>query len=201
MEKLTIDDLIDYLAKAEGKEIHKNKTEKDITAFYGVYRYANPSFKGWNWLDSIAKGEGLANYRVNKTIRKELNSIIEKKYKQAYIELSKVFHRRNMSKMYLDRFPSTKSALTYFSLATNAGISRASKIVQQSLNNMDIKVVVDGSLKKGTARMLDKVEDSEELNKYMLENMQDFYDYLIKKNPTKYSRYKNGWTNRLKALA
>ena len=71
MEKLTIDNLISYLETAEGSSIHRNKTEKDVTAFYGVYREANKKSRGWIWLDYIAKLNNLEDYRTNKESRKK----------------------------------------------------------------------------------------------------------------------------------
>ena len=203
--KLTIEDLIEYLEVTEGSKIHRNKTEEDITAFYGVYRYANPTFKGWVWLDFVSEISNLKDYRTNKKTRALLNKVIfsNKYYSEYYSILSKRFHRANMSEMYLDRFPNSKTAITYFSLVTNAGINRASKVLQESLNNLGLglEIEIDGNFGDESVIILDKVTNSEKLNKKMLENMQDFYDHLIKKNPSKYSIYKNGWANRLKALA
>lgn len=198
---LTIEDLIAYLDTAEGSSIHKNKTESDVTAFYGVYRKYHSSFEGWHWLDDIAEIFNL-DYRNNYKDRKELNHLIQTRdnLRRMYNEYSELFHKRNMKKMHLGQFPSTKTALTYFSLTTNAGKKRATKVLQESLNNLNIRTTIDGDFGPNTLKNLLMVVDARALNEAMLKNMQRFYDRLIARNPDKYAIYKNGWTNRLNSL-
>lgn len=199
---LSVEYLIQYLDEAEGSSVHKNKTESDVTAFYGVYRKYNSKFEGWYWLDNIAKLYNL-DYRYNKEDRKALNILLKSEpvLIRMYHAYSKLFHERNMKKMHLDKFPSSKTALTYFSLTTNAGKKRATKVLQQALNNLDIKTSVDGDFGPNTLKHLLMVKDAQALNEAMLTNMQRFYDRLIASKPQKYAIYKNGWTNRLKSLS
>lgn len=203
VHKLTVKELIDYLATAEGSSIHRNKTEEDVTAFYGVYRLYNKKFEGWWWLDDTAKENGFSDYRTNRKSMKALNKLIHNDpiLWNAYQAISSMFHKRNMSKMKLDKFPSSKTALTFFSLVTNAGKKRGVVVMQRALTEMGIPTSDDGAFGPGTARNLGKVTDAEKLNKLMLKHMQKFYDYLVAKNPSKYGIYAKGWKNRLTALA
>lgn len=203
IDKLKVQELIDYLAIAEGSSIHRNKTEKDVTAFYGVYRLYNKKFEGWWWLDDVANENGFADYRTNRTSMKALSKLIHKDpiLWNAYQAISTMFHRRNMTKMKLNKFPSSKTALTFFSLVTNAGKKRAVKTMQRALTEIGIPTTDDGAFGPGTARNLGKVKDAEKLNKLILKHMQKFYDYLTTSNPKKYGIYAKGWKNRLKALA
>lgn len=198
-----INKLMDYLAIAEGWYIHKNATESDVTAFYGIYRKAHPKFPGWWWLDDIARHKKLKQYRESKLQRNQLNAIIKADpvLKSAYDAIAAFWHEKNAESLGLDHFPDDKTAITFFSLYTNsqegAGLS-----LQRAINEMsDTRVAVDGVVGRNTLKALSKIKDAAKLNELMLMNMQDYYNSLIRAKPAKYGRYANGWTKRLKGLA
>lgn len=195
--------LLNYLGDVEGWYIHKNSTERDVTAFYGIYRAEHPKFAGWWWLDDLAKQHKLKQYRTKKKQRNKLNWIIKTDpiLREIYDDIAKFWHMINASKMGLDHFPDAKTALTYFSLYTNsqqgAGLS-----LQRAINEMsDTYLRVDGVAGKHTLAALSTIKDAAKLNELILMNMQDYYNALIRARPAKYKRYANGWTNRLKGLA
>lgn len=200
---MTGNKLLEYLAKAEGWYIHKNATESDVTAFYGIYRKEHPKFAGWWWLDDLAKKHDLKQYRTKKKQLNKLNWIIKRDpiLKEIYDDIAVFWHMENAAKMGLDHFPDDKTALTYFSLRTNspkgAGLS-----LQRAINEMsDTYLKVDGVVGDKTLAAVSKIKDAEKLNELILMNMQDYYNALIRQSPAKYGRYANGWTNRLKGLA
>lgn len=200
---MTANKLLEYLTEAEGWYIHKNATEGDVTAFYGIYRKENPKFAGWWWLDDLAKQHKLKQYRTNKKQRNRLNWIIKTDpiLREIYDDIAVFWHMENAAKMGLNHFPDDKTALTYFSLRTNS-IEGAGLSLQRAINEMsDTYLKVDGVVGKQTLAAVSKIKDANKLNELILMNMQDYYNALIKAKPAKYSRYADGWTKRLKGLA
>lgn len=196
--------LLDYLGLAEGWYIHFNKGEKDVTAFYGCYRYAHPKFPGWIWLDQIAHKSHNANYRSSYNERMSLNKYIKNNpvLLSIYNDISQMFHYENTKNLGLTNFPDFKTAKTFFSLYTNSqrGGTRA---LQRALRKMGYTITVDGAIGKQTRAIIKAVpvHRAAELNKWMLHYMQRYYDALIRQNPLLYRKFSKGWTNRLKTLA
>jgi len=200
---MIINKLMKHLSKAEGWQVHKNKTEKDITAFCGIYRKAHPNFKGWWWLDSVAEMYHCAGYRDSKKAMKELNRIIanDETLRSMYDHIAMRWHRNNAAEIGLEKFPDEKTAITYFSLHTNSPRG-AGKSLQRAINDMsNTYLKIDGVVGSHTLHALSRIKDAKKLNKLILMYMQDYYNSLIRWKPEKYRIYANGWTNRLKGLA
>ena len=187
--------IIQYLKNAEGDLIHWNKTESDFTTPGGVYAKLFPRSEPVRYVKELAK-----KYKVNLNRRNlkelaKLNNAITREEKK---ELWDKVYNFVIDKFTDDRvlkYLDANEALVYFSLALNGGLNRGNKAIQSALS-----VAVDGKIGKGTLRALNLSKDKN-LIPGMLNYMQRFYDYLIRKNPKKYGLYRRGWHNRLLNLA
>lgn len=209
--------LLGYIYKAEGKTVHYNSTETDITAPGGIYRKAQPNAKIFEYIDIIAKELSLPKNSQNwdkKHIEVINNEILSEKHssnidaavKEFYIDFNKGAHLTKFTK---------RVQVAMFSLYANSP-KNAWKSVQSAINKfhqnglINYKVqVVDGAPGKTTFDGLEKVKEicikrtSTELlfESYMLLEMSQQYAILAVKNPGKYLIYLNGWNNRMENLA
>jgi lysozyme family protein len=194
------DEIMNYLAVAEGETVHYNKGEKDITSPYGIYRHAFPAADIFEYLDYIAESAGVSlsmdgNYQeaIN-FINRKLS--VDKEFKKTVRDLAWEFYVDNFIDQKTIELLGPKSALTLFSLSVNGGKARGAKAIQTAVG-----VDADGIIGSGTrAAIAEAANDDDALNQGMLQYMSDFYDSLIEKNPEKYGAFKNGWKNRLRDL-
>ena len=198
-------EIMDYLGTAEGTYIHFNRTEKDITSAFGIYRYAHPTAEIFKWYESVAEANGLTG-DLRKDY-KELNKFIARKPELLARQklLAWMFYVDNFMNPIINSLVSDKIEKTFFSLAVNGGMKRAYKAMQSALSKLQTPIVVDGKFGHNSMEALinylkNPKYDEADFNDAMLAHMSNFYAYLIENNPNKYARYENGWNNRLKAL-
>ena len=90
-------------------------------------------------------------------------------------------------------FPLT--AFVIFDTAFNCGSKTAKKLLQKCL----IGIEADGIIGSQTMKAIAKCEDLNLAESILIER-QKYYDLIISKNQT-LKKFKNGWTNRIKALS
>ncbi|GEM_PF-4734118 len=203
-EKITCDELVDYLVEAESYTVHYNKGERGKTAPAGIYHKYYPRWEGWRFLTQIAQEYDIrfdpaASDNIGCAA---LTEVIVKEYKKDMDTLIYTFVQREyFQKLNLDLFPGKKSALSYFSVTVNAGKRRAAKVLQKALVANGATLKVDGKAGAKTYRALvESGLDDDFLNQQILLQVYYFYNYLVGKNPAKYNRFYRGWINRLKRL-
>jgi lysozyme family protein len=189
--------IMNYLARWEGTTLHWNRRETDMTTPYGIYRKSFPKAKIFKYIDKLSK-----KY-LGKTIRKR-NLVDLNKFNKSITNSEKDKIRDMAYDFYMDTFMNDKvngylnpkEALTFFSLSVNGGLGRGAKALQSALGT-----VVDGKIGKGTLKALKTAKTAgRDLNNGMLTYMENFYRYLVRKNPKKYRVNLKGWLNRLNGL-
>jgi len=209
--------LMEYLAKAEGTNIHYNDKELDITAMYGIYRHSNPSAKIFEEIDYLAFTLGIKEKSYNwldshiETINKYINKRDELISK--FIELAAEFYEQFYNRARLSMFHSD-CVLAVASMYTTSP-KLCWKSIQYGINTMNSngiiyykKIAVDGVAGEETIKGLNKClyECNTRKNisllfeSYMLLGMTTEYSKLVKLNPKKYMEYSIGWDNRMKKL-
>jgi len=83
-----------------------------------------------------------------------------------------------------------------FDMTVNMGPHQAGKLVQRAINCTGrSNVKVDGIIGPITRRELNRFQPRQILPA-LREQMENFYRYLIQRNPAKYGNYEGGWLNR-----
>ncbi len=203
-ESLTKDDLFIYLENAESYSIHYNKGENGKTAPLGVYYKYFQYWEGWRFLTQIAQECDIDfNPSTSNDIGcKALTKVVTTNYRGKMDDLLYAFiEEEYIQKLHLDYFPGKKSALSYFSITVNGGKYRSARILQKVLNENGEKLKIDGKAGEKTYdALLQSGLDDEYLNQQILLKVYNFYNYLLSRNPAKYSQYYDGWINRLESL-
>jgi hypothetical protein len=203
-EELNVKNLMAYLEEAESYTIHYNRGERGKTAPLGIYYKHFPKWKGWTFLTHIAQEHEIVfdPASSDNTGCDALTEVVKQYYKDEmdallYDFISKEYYER----LNLDLFPGKKSALSYFSITVNAGKRRSAKLLQKVLVANGAKIKIDGKAGPKTYRALvESGLDDAYLNQQLLLQVYYFYNYLVGRNPKKYSRFYDGWVNRLKRL-
>lgn len=191
------DAIMTYLGTYEGTIIHWNKGETAITTPYGVYAKPFPNSKPVKFANELAvKYTGRKfTYRDLKQIATVNNSVTPKE-KMHMKNLCWNFYVNNFMNKNVIPLLTRKPNLSYFSCSVNAGRSRGAKVLQKAVNAKP-----DGKIGKITLSMITKAVDKRvDINKGILDAMRKFYLTLIRINPSKFGRFKNGWLNRLISL-
>lgn len=208
-----LDSVLNYLASAEGLEVHYNSSESDITSPYGIYRHQHPRAAIFNTIDSVAKSVGVSKpsrswsrddlARVNNGLAK-LGSEMR--------ELAIEFYEDFLSDAMIESFPD-ECVLAMYSMYTNSPLN-AVKAVQDSL--LEIRAmnavrfsgplsIVDGVPGSKTKNAIIDIRDMNEgyLNLYfeslMLSNMKSIYIKLALANSDNL-KYLRGWDARMDKL-
>ena len=208
-----LDDLLDYLAVAEGKEVHYNEGEVNITTAYGIYRASHPKADIFTLIDAVATkvGVSLDSSKWGKAQMGLVNKELAK-YQTEVREFARVFYSEFLKGAMIDFFPS-ECVMAMFSMYTNSP-SNAVKSVQDSL--LELKAVglvsfsgelsvVDGQVGKKTMQALADIvkQDNQFLNYWleslMLSNMKSIYIKLALANPDNL-KFLKGWDNRMDIL-
>jgi lysozyme family protein len=84
----------------------------------------------------------------------------------------------------------------------NSGRGGAAKIVQRALEAMGLNIVIDGKWGPKTQTALESAAgiNAARLAEFILAERKDYYDGIIAGNPSQ-AKFRNGWYNRLRALA
>jgi len=206
------DEIMDYLGNAEGKVVHHNAGESDITSPYGIYKKQFPTAEIFDILDKIASNLGINEESYNWTdyqIATINEAIVNDEDAKNKIRESASNFYHNMSKPAKIEFLPEDAKLAMFSLFVNSP-RNAGKSLQMALNTFislgkidNPELVVDGAPGNKTVQAIKKInnEDGLLLESYLLLSMSSLYAKLAVKNPDKYLKYLNGWNNRLKKLS
>jgi hypothetical protein len=213
------DEILDYLGKAEGLTIHKNKGEKDITSPYGVYKYAHRDAKIFDYIDQLLLEHSI-HRETHELLHSDydiLNATIERAPEVAaeMRRLASEFYDEYFSKIYLDLIPQ-EAQLTFLSVYTTSQYG-GQKSVQAAINDLisnkeinNPKLSEDGVFGAKTKQALEKVyAKAQKENQYfglwfeekILRHTVMYYDKLAIEDPGEYKRFYKGWRNRLEALA
>jgi len=205
--------LLDYLAKAEGTIVHRNATETDITAPYGIYKTQHPEAQIFKAIDEDANKIGL-NSDSTTWVQDDLDKLNESLDSSKMEQLAGIFYDTFLKDAHMILYP-LECVITRFSLYVNSP-KLANEVTQEAINlfiqNKFIKhniLVVDGAIGLNTNNALREVYNLSLrdnawgylFESYMLLMMSKNYAKLAASNQQKYLRYLNGWNNRLYTLA
>ena len=162
--------------------LHKNPKEKDIT-FYGIYKYAHPSWAGWDKvLKAIDKMGNLEKASVLLSKDSELKELVYKFYKSEF-----------WNAMKLDYIEDNIKANEMFVFGVNAGQANAIKAAQKLVG-----VSVDGIIGEKTIRAINAYDTlAFDLGYDRLEIA--YYQSLIERDPS-LAINRQGWIRRAKAV-
>jgi len=152
-----------------GYTLHHNRGEHTHT-YAGIYRAANPSWLGWEYID---KGDAVPEYLVLDF------------YEENYWD-----------KVNGDELPEGLDLLV-FSLAVNAGVHQASKLLQRVLNAEEDGIIGSRTVAKAQEYSLSLVGEQVVRDKWMdytCETLK-YYNKVVVKDKTK-EMFLKGWINR-----
>lgn len=203
-DKLTVEEMVAHLIDVESYTIHYNKGERGKTAPAGIYYKNFPHWEGWRFLTQAAQENGIDfDPAASDSIGcRALTETVRSFYKEEMDNLIEVFVRKEYyEKLHPEHFPGKKSALSFFSLTVHAGPGRAAKLLQKVLVQSGAHIAIDGRAGSKTFAALDQSGlDDDYLNQQLLLEMYFFYNRLVARSPSRYSRFYKGWVNRLKKL-
>jgi len=92
--------ILEHIAKVEGKEIHYNSTELDITC-WGIYKHAHPDAEIFKYINKVALGElgiatdsadwtGFVIARVNESVDKDVMYALAVEFYEEYLKDAKL---------------------------------------------------------------------------------------------------------------
>ncbi|MDR1515665.1 MAG: N-acetylmuramidase [Synergistaceae bacterium] len=135
---------------------------------------------------AAAYAEGLVNHNVVKDVTRE--------------DASKIYEARYYKCYGYDKLP-FPVALVVTDTTVNHGRGGAAKIVQRALVSLGYSITMDGKWGPKTQAALETAAQiPATLAQIVLVKRKNYYDDIISSNPSQ-ATFKNGWYNRLKALA
>lgn len=214
-------------ASLAGSRIHRNPSEYDITTRYGIYRYANPKAKIFEYIDTIARNMGLTKPSTQWTIsdyisvQNKMDFDTELYYTYLFIKDYFSVTLKNGTKLNidLDKFD-TETKKAVISLGWNS-MKLCVKCLQSTINEFFIEeyipgynktnvIACDGVYGPGTDKVLNIVLDyiNKQPNKELsirffhrfLNNAKTYYIKLALGNKNNLLQYLNGWNNRVDNL-
>lgn len=211
-KRVSMEDILEYLAKAEGTRIHKHKNELDITAPYGIYRYAHPGAEIFRLIDELAgsvkvyaESKDWTEYDIDK-VNKVLRGY-EKEVRQAAYK----FYKKYLATVNLDKFPKPLR-LVFFSLyvlSPNTAIRVLQKAIRQAIplgiiidTNLRDVSTVDGRYGNKTEKSLSFIPENGimVIKLLIMSNAKTYLTKIASDNPDKYLLNLKGWFNRLDNL-
>ncbi len=111
---------------------------------------------------------------------------------QTVLDIYEVDYWKRIKGDYINSQP---VANIYFDAAINHGVSRATKMLQMTLNLMGEQLQEDGRIGTRTLNAINRADPSL-LHNYYKRYRWNFYDKIVEKDPGQ-SIYLNGWRNRL----
>lgn len=185
-----MDQYINYLAEAEGKEVHYNKGEKNITMPYGIYAHYHMDSDMFELISGFAY-----QARIYKDSKKwttadiaSINIYVEMHHDEV-IDAAKDFYRTQIALSGQNYIPK-EAQLAFFSMYTHSPL-KAWKAVQQSIldlisqDNIGLlkseASMVDGAFGAKTRKALEYIEAKKDnalnylLEAIMIINMIDQY--------------------------
>jgi len=204
---------MEYLGEAEGLYIHFNAGEKTFTTPYGVYSsewvmsepvsfvidlyYKYILKKELRTKNISAKERKALLKRITPKIVDEMRPHIKSEERYKLRDLTFSFYMENFVNKDIEKIFDKKkfsiASLILFSNGVNAGFSRGVKCLQAALN-----ITMDGIVGPHTLKSIEEYTGTQKrLGDLMLDEMERFYENLIRGNPNRFSRFKNGWHNRI----
>jgi hypothetical protein len=217
-------EILDYLAEAEGLTVHKNKGEEDITSPYGIYKHIHPDAKIFEYIDSLLLELSIQK-NTKKLEKKELeklnNKIKTTKFIQDNIrDLAWNFYEDYFSNLYLSLFPKEAviSFLSMYTTSSEAGIMSTQKAINDVISNGFISSeglkskylsedgIFGNESRKGLAKINQLYKDGGIFVGYwfeekMIKHMILYYDELAIEKPEKFKKFYKGWRNRMEKLS
>lgn len=162
--------------------LHKNSNEKDVT-FYGIYKYAHPSWIGW---DKVSKA-------IEATGNLERASVVLSKDEELKAQVYKFYKAQFWDVMKLDYIKDDVKANEMFIFGVNAGQANAIKAAQKLVG-----VSIDGIIGEKTIKAINAYDTlAFDLGYDRLEIA--YYQSLIEKNPS-LAINERGWENRARKI-
>ena len=210
-----MEEILDYLGRAEGREVHRNDGESDITAPYGVYRTAHPDANVFKVIDRVVAELGIVydSKDWNSTVIGKINEyikanpVIEAEVMNAVVE----FYEEYLEGAHLELFP-RECRVAMMSMYTNSprlawqSVQRAilDLVAMRKTGLIRSEVSIDdgiyGKKTEGALKHIHELVDENYLETLMLFHMLGSYVELWSKNPDKYGKYLLGWKNRMSKL-
>ena len=208
---------LNYLLNAEGREIHRNAKEDDITTAGGIYRTKHPSDPIFKYIDELASAINLPAKSSTWTKQQidTLNAHIKNNnYTSTTLQHISNFYDKYLASAHIDKFPML-CQVTVLSLYTNSpkygwmSIQQAINIlidngIVKNISKLDTDGVAgSGTIKAVISTTQQLTTETHELlyEAYMLLAMSSQYGKLVAASPDKYLEYLVGWNNRLQVLA
>lgn len=164
----------------------KDPLDRGGETFRGISRRSWPSWYGWKLIDQI-KADGLRSA-----------SLIDQRFAddQQMAELVADLYFCNFWKPFACLSETERLQIKIFDTGVNAGVGRAIKLLQQSINlvNPQARLKVDGALGPKTRAALDGLSESYILSTYSSEQAA-FYRGIVDRNPSQ-QRFIKGWLRR-----
>lgn len=172
---LTKEQIIEKTIQSEGGYVN-DKSDKGGETIYGIARNFHPTWNGWKIVDvhkPLKRGQKLPCV---------MDKVIEFYDKNFYTASKCNEIESNIIKMHL------------YDMSVNAGISRASKILQKAINKAyKVTISVDGQIGKTTLGYANRKDKIKELEKAMLEERIAYYNSIATGSNAKFLK---GWLNR-----
>jgi len=105
------------------------------------------------------------------------------------------YNRDYWAPLHLDEFASEEVAQAVFDMGVNAGIVRAAKILQESLNGLGKPVSADGRIGRATLAQANSVPEELLLDQFRRDSMR-FYERIVQNDSTQ-AVFLSGWRNRI----
>jgi len=197
--------IMEYLAKAEGKKLHRIPGEEDVTSPYGIYRKIHPKASIWLYIDTVANQMGISG-DSSTWEQEDIDAINMVLYDDELYQLASDFYDEYLKGAHLDLFM-LECRVTVMSLYVNSPW-RLWKAVQEAVNSLREegrvqcdRLVVDGVYGPKTREcVLNVTKRGIPLRQRILLAMYRLYIELWHSNKEKYSDVLMGWANRLNKL-
>ncbi len=205
--------LLEHLRIAEGDTVHYLDGEKDITAPYGIYKYAHPDAKIFHYIEEIADVMSVdkkSAYWHDKDLEK-VNATIDTIHIK---NLASEFYEEYLKNAHLELFPND-CKVAMFDMYTNSP-KGAWWSVQESIKQMKStgKIIFEKSISKSDGSFGQKTDDAlynilvqvdgtkfggVYFETMMISNMRVYYDKIIDNNEA-LEKFEKGWNNRMSHL-
>ena len=206
------DDILEYLYDKEGRNIHRNPTEDDITSPGGIYRKRHPHDLIWEYIDIVAKKIGITSQSKDwdKYTIDRVNSALDRDEIDKYVIM---FYTNYYAGAKLDLFKE-ELKLTIVSLYTKSRKGLWAS-VQKAILNLHAEGLIpinitelskpDGKYGAKTEKALNYIYREDHIyqllfKSHILNAMKTYYISLATSKPDKFLMYLKGWDNRINKI-
>lgn len=203
----------DIVGKFEGRVIHRNPTESDITAMYGIFRSAHPDAEIFKAIDEVAYKIGL-DRRSRAWTDDDINSVniyISQMHQERRFEvLATAFYKDYLQDAHIELYPNhvKETAVALFTNSPKHFVTALQSALNQynAMGGNEVEQInIDGALGDSTQEALAQLR-SETLSSVtqqrlfkgmLLLHMSQQYAMIVAKNPRKFTRFLIGWERKL----